>query len=140
MLWQQPLPVTEDTARTPGLVGRRRLVFVASPGGGLTAHDPAATGASSGRQPVGTSLRPVVAGAGVAVATPDAIRVLEQRTGEPAWFSELDPGTSAIVSIGDRLAAIAGAEMRTWDAAGAPAARVQLGGTPVDAGRVSPTA
>ncbi len=131
ILWHQRLPVTDESARTPGLVAGDAFVFVASPGGALTAHDPAQDGRIVWSKPFASVLRPAVAGARIAIVTDAVVHVLDQRTGEPAWFSEVDPGTSALVSLGDRLAALAGEELRSWDAEGAPAWRVKLGGVPV---------
>ncbi len=128
MLWQRPLPAYLGRM-APSLAIGGAFLFLASPEAGLTAYTP-----EDGR-PVRwakrfPSLPPVAVGLRVAVVSDGVLDVLSENSDKPAWQSDVAPDTTAIFAFGDRLGAIAGGELRTWEADGAPSWRAQLGGTP----------
>jgi hypothetical protein len=81
-----------------------------------------------------SELPPVTAGDIVVTVADRALVAVRQARDEVAWRADLDATPTRIVAMADRIAIIAGREIKTWDLHGAAGWHTSLSGAPDHAG------
>lgn len=132
VLWRADLKPAEERNATASLVSGRAHVFISEPGAGVTAFDTTER-REAWTFPDAPVVPPAVAGNNVAIATADALTVVNEETGQMRWQVPLEGGGAPICVFGsaDRVAVLREGDLQVWDAAGKPAWRATLANKPV---------
>jgi len=130
VLWERTIEMPADEDAAPWLATGGTAAFVAGAHVGLMAFNAAEDGAALWSSTHVSELPPVTAGDIVVTVADRSLVAVRQARDEVAWRADLDATPTRIVAMADRIAIIAGREIKTWDLHGAAGWHASLSGSP----------